>query len=138
MKAISLKEKYRAYLQSKDWKKKRAAKLRCGKRQSCAFCGAVKGLEVHHLIYRRWYDVKTGDLRLVCRRCHDLIHQLINSGDLNYQGRRPEVIFAMTQRALKRRGIVWREQSVSAPVMRVDVDQDDTIELLKWYNDHAV
>ncbi len=131
MKAQNFKDKYREYLKSKDWKKKRAAKWRTVKRQSCAFCGSVDGLEVHHLIYRQWYDVKTSDLRLTCRRCHELIHRLIKLGRLKYGGSKTHKSrFLRTQRALRRVGIVWENKLDESA-------RDDTDELLTWYNANA-
>lgn len=70
-------ERYRMYLQSEQWRKKRAAiiKLDNGK---CQVCGAEKSLHVHHLTYDRIYDEAPYDLVTVCERCHEAIHKLEN------------------------------------------------------------
>ena len=90
---------YREYLQSDDWKRKRAKKRK--KCRHCAACGSRFDLQVHHVVYKQWYDVETKHLRVVCGRCHTRIHELMRSGHLvwpphtNHQGR-----WAATVRAL--------------------------------------
>lgn len=80
---MNRKEQYKQYLTSKDWKAKRTKKIRGRK---CAICHSGKGLHVHHLIYRKWTDVKQSDLRVLCWRCHKLVHRLIDTGKLKYDG----------------------------------------------------
>jgi len=74
--------KYADYLKSDDWKKKRSLKLR--KQDRCVICGAREHLDVHHMVYRNLYDVKQSDLRVLCRRCHYLAHDLIRLGSIRY------------------------------------------------------
>lgn len=94
-------KKYREYLKSDDWKKKRAQKLRYG--ATCAVCATRDHLDVHHLTYRRWFDVKKSDLRVLCRRCHALTHECIESGALKYrQGDSNESKWMLTSIAVRK------------------------------------
>lgn len=70
---------YQNYLQSEHWKELKKLKwIRSKKR--CAVCDITKGLDVHHLKYKNLYDVGTNHLRLLCRRCHFLLHDLMKAG----------------------------------------------------------
>ena len=40
----------------------------------CQRCVSVFNLEVHHLRYRKIYNVKLKDLMVLCRYCHSLCH----------------------------------------------------------------
>ncbi len=76
---------YRQYLQSDHWKNLKRRKLqKRGKRGpvGCGICGSRHRLDTHHLRYRNIYDVKLSDLRIICRRCHFLGHDLMRSGKL--------------------------------------------------------
>jgi hypothetical protein len=80
---VSKREAYREYLQSPDWKAKRSQKhARSSGR--CAVCRAGEYIDVHHLEYRNWVDVQMSDLRLLCRRCHDVAHLLMRKGILKF------------------------------------------------------
>lgn len=72
--ALSRKEWYRTiYLLSPHWIDLREkAKLQHG--ESCTTCGSKRRLDVHHLNYRNIYDVSVEDLQVLCRRCHDAVH----------------------------------------------------------------
>lgn len=95
------KERYREYLQSPDWRAKRAKKR--SRRDRCAICGDTRNLDVHHLNYRqRWTDVTMADLRVFCRRCHDLTHQLIEAGVIVYKNGSDNHRFTVTKNALLR------------------------------------
>jgi len=66
------------YLKSEDWKALRAAKIAhvIGR---CNLCGLrSESNDVHHVKYRRLYDVKLTDLRVLCRGCHDRVHELLD------------------------------------------------------------
>lgn len=65
------------YLKSEDWKQLRMTKLRLCKSR-CSLCGISNPRnDVHHVKYRKLYDVMLRDLRVVCRCCHDKIHELM-------------------------------------------------------------
>lgn len=64
---------YRLYLKSDDWKEKREQKL--ADFPYCEECGTKKRLQVHHLRYRKLYDVRQSDLMTLCRTCHKAVHE---------------------------------------------------------------
>ena len=68
---------YQEYLKTEHWKKLRAKKRKRKKKRVCAICGYDKNLETHHLAYKNLYDVKSSDLRVLCRGCHSLVHLLM-------------------------------------------------------------
>lgn len=67
------------YLKSEDWKNLRAAKLHSvGNR--CFACGHTSpSNDVHHIQYRKPHDVKTDDLIVLCRPCHDFVHKVLSA-----------------------------------------------------------
>lgn len=67
------KEKYSAYLCSREWSVlKEAVKARSG--GVCERCEASPMDHVHHLTYERKYAERLEDLQACCRQCHDFIH----------------------------------------------------------------
>lgn len=91
---------YREYLKSKDWRQKRSAKL--ARVCRCAICGSTYRLDVHHLNYRDLYSVKMSDLRVFCRRCHDLAHRLHKAGVIVFRSHDHHSRFALTKAAVKK------------------------------------
>jgi 5-methylcytosine-specific restriction endonuclease McrA len=73
---------YREYLKSDDWKKKRAKK----NPQRCGVCASTENLDVHHIHYRNLLDVEMSDLRVLCRTCHSVFHELERSGKIHFKG----------------------------------------------------
>lgn len=68
----------KVYLKSEHWLELRNKKLSKG--NHCRLClRYYKSLDVHHLKYRKLYQVQTGDLRVVCRACHEKIHKLLET-----------------------------------------------------------
>jgi hypothetical protein len=66
-------EKYAAYLCSREWAEKReAVHQRAGGR--CERCGAFDIDAVHHLTYARKYDELLEDLQGHCKWCHGFTH----------------------------------------------------------------
>lgn len=66
-------EKYQAYLCSREWAERRRTVLRrC--RNVCERCQANPADTVHHLTYERKYAERSEDLAAWCRRCHDFTH----------------------------------------------------------------
>jgi hypothetical protein len=63
------------YLKSKHWTDLRGRKLEsCGR--VCDNCGHQGGnLHVHHLRYRKVYNVRLADLQVLCSECHKTEHQ---------------------------------------------------------------
>lgn len=67
------KEKYAAYLCSREWAvKRRAVAARCG--EMCERCGLNDMECVHHLTYARKYREHLDDLAGWCNQCHDFVH----------------------------------------------------------------
>lgn len=66
--------KYRLYLQSEEWKKKRNQVIE----RDNGFCRRCsnKGTDVHHLHYNNIYNEDLNDLILLCRSCHEKEHNL--------------------------------------------------------------
>lgn len=110
-------ERYRQYLQSDDWKKKRARKR--AKRDRCAICGDTKRLDVHHLNYRNWTDVQMSDLRVLCRRCHEVAHGLMKRGVIRFKSDSHHSRFAITKNAVRREigeaGMHWTTDQGALP-----------------------
>jgi 5-methylcytosine-specific restriction endonuclease McrA len=67
---------YRSYIQSEEWKQKRAEKLRAN--PSCEMCDGFKHRQVHHLTYERLGNELLDDLVTLCRRCHAIEHSDIS------------------------------------------------------------
>lgn len=63
------------YLQTPDWRRRRAAVMRRAQ-HTCEGCGVARATQVHHLHYRRWRREMLFDLVAVCDGCHELIHQI--------------------------------------------------------------
>lgn len=65
------------YLKSEEWRTLRDATI-YRKRARCQLCGHVsKSNDVHHVVYRRIWDVRLNDLRVLCRNCHTWVHALL-------------------------------------------------------------
>ena len=66
-------EKYNAYLCSREWSvKKEAVKQRCG--GICERCKSLPVDHVHHLTYARKYNEDLEDLQGRCKPCHEFEH----------------------------------------------------------------
>lgn len=91
---------YKEYLHSEEWKRIKGMK-ESKKEKSCAFCGATKFIELHHLFYRKdLKDTKLGDLRWLCCRCHDATHFLIKKGLIQSDGQNSVKTFYQQRRAV--------------------------------------
>lgn len=94
----SAKQAYREYLKSDHWSKLRSTK----NKTRCAICGLEnERMDVHHLIYRNWYDCISSDLRKVCQECHIVTHILIELGRIKYFGQNHNSIYATTKSVVK-------------------------------------
>ena len=65
-------EDKKAYLQSAKWQRMRSFKLTMN--PVCECCGFGTTLEVHHITYKRLGNERPEDLAVVCRTCHQSIH----------------------------------------------------------------
>lgn len=66
-------EKYKKYLSSPEWSKKREQRMKMD-RYLCQECGSAFGLVVHHENYKNIYNEKMDDLITLCKRCHTSFH----------------------------------------------------------------
>lgn len=81
------KEKYQAYLCSRECGELRAAvHERAGGK--CERCGWLPIQNVHHLTYSRKYREELTDLQGVCRQCHEFNHGLSNENPAGDEYRR--------------------------------------------------
>jgi 5-methylcytosine-specific restriction endonuclease McrA len=65
------------YLKSEHWANLRARKLQLF--NTCKHCGAGNGLDVHHLRYKRLFNVGLRDLIVLCRPCHTAEHERLEA-----------------------------------------------------------
>lgn len=71
------KEKYAAYLCSREWsEKKEAVKQRAGGKCERCFVNLIDA--VHHLTYARKYKEELNDLQGICQPCHEFTHGKID------------------------------------------------------------
>jgi len=70
---VNDREKYAAYLCSREWAEKReAVRERAGNR--CERCRVLPMDACHHLTYERKYNERLEDLAAVCEMCHGFTH----------------------------------------------------------------
>jgi len=94
---------YRKYLESNEWKILRAKKLKKNNKYRCAICKSNERLNVHHLFYRNnLANTKLTDLRMLCHRCHELIHKLEKEGKIKYKNKNHHSRFGIIKGAVKK------------------------------------
>lgn len=67
------KEKYQAYLCSREWSEKREA-VRKRSNGTCERCRIFPMDACHHLTYARKYHEELSDLQAICNPCHNFVH----------------------------------------------------------------
>lgn len=66
------------YLKSPEWKSLRLQAL-LKYNFTCQICGIRKMTrDVHHLKYKRLFNVTKNDLKVLCRACHNKTHELLD------------------------------------------------------------
>lgn len=73
-------DKYKAYIQSKEWYDIKLDIIH-NRGSKCEACGTPKpaqGLQLHHLTYKRLYNELPEDLQLLCKGCHLTAHNIKN------------------------------------------------------------
>lgn len=99
---------YREYLKSDHWKNLKDSKAKKSKKR-CAICGVSNRLDLHHVLYRNILDVTLGDLRWLCRECHNTAHECIKRGMINPSKKNKgnaQIIYRITRRIVAhKRGI---------------------------------
>jgi hypothetical protein len=68
------KKSYSKYRASKEWQAKRKEKLKEANYQ-CEKCGTAKNLNVHHLNYAHLGFEDLDELVVLCKKCHEQIHE---------------------------------------------------------------
>lgn len=66
---------YQEYIKSHWWKALRSRIFKKRGRK-CEVCRATKCLQLHHLTYERMGRERESDLKILCRDCHKLTHEL--------------------------------------------------------------
>jgi len=69
-------EHKREYLQSERWQILRRRALLYADHK-CEICGNTANLEAHHVTYKRLGKEDIADVRIVCRHCHQHIHDTL-------------------------------------------------------------
>ena len=70
------KQKYHNYLRSDKWSAIRTQVIK--DRESCEKCWGNERLEVHHKTYANVFKEQMEDLQLLCRRCHQEAHGIVD------------------------------------------------------------
>lgn len=112
---------YKQYLSGSDWINKRVTKLerKNGEKRRCAICSSKTNLDVHHLNYRNLYDVEQSDLRVLCRRCHFLAHNLHKRGAFRFTSENQHSRFERIKAAVKRElGLVNKNMFLDGDISR--------------------
>lgn len=100
-----------SYLKSEHWQNIRVARI-AKQKGRCRICSSECGLalDVHHVSYRKLYDVNVEDLRGLCRRCHDWVHEILKARpDLKGNketGKRWKKIVKAVRKMRKKKGII--------------------------------
>jgi len=68
----------RQYLQSIEWEALKLLRLIIAK-DRCECCGSTTRLELHHVTYERLTNEDIDDVRIVCRSCHQNIHDKLGT-----------------------------------------------------------
>lgn len=84
---------YSDYLQSPEWRSKRAQRLKISQNR-CAACGSTDKVEVHHLTYARIFNEDMEDLLPLCEEHHEAAERIVRSGSLPRTG---DVLFLATE-----------------------------------------
>ena len=68
-------ESKRAYLSSREWKEKRAIALFFADHK-CQHCSSTSNLQCHHLEYSLLGNEPISHLAILCRDCHNELHEI--------------------------------------------------------------
>lgn len=72
---------YKDYLKTEHWKRLKFIVYQNQKKELgidynlCELCGEKDTLEVHHMHYKRLWNVRPKHLKILCRKCHYLTHK---------------------------------------------------------------
>lgn len=102
---------------------------------TCITCGSQNNLQVHHLTYLHVYHENLDELVCVCRKCHEIFHNLDNRKRYIEEKYRNEIIEARKQEYKEKDKV---RQEVIAEVKRRYADADyaknGTVDMCDWKN----
>jgi hypothetical protein len=105
---------YRDYLESDHWRLLRAQAIRRAGGK-CEVCSSTKHLVGHHLLYRQRMEMGVlDDIMCMCRKCHDLWHDLLKAWNKRPEHyNRLETIWELQRptyvKPIKLRKATWQE-----------------------------
>lgn len=75
-------ETYDEYLRGQHWSDVKRRYSESKYKKEC-FCGAKENLELHHKTYKHLGNEPLSDLTLLCRACHQTVHEILNGPRTN-------------------------------------------------------
>lgn len=76
---------YEDFIASETWKgiKKEVIGIQD---KSCAVCGSVKNIQIHHKHYDKEFGTESNDdLMVLCESCHEEMHQEVKESNISYE-----------------------------------------------------
>lgn len=131
---IPSKHSYRfVYLKSEEWKDVRIEALaRDGAK--CQLCGFESvSNDAHHIHYpKSFWDTKSDDLIILCRPCHNFIHDLEKCGVVNFKGEKANCVSGI-QAIIKAistwRGFITNPQPQTIPKTSVLAERSRAVDV---------
>lgn len=89
------------YLKSDHWKLLRLEKLlRC--KEKCSVCRVQsKNNDVHHIFYKNLENVQMCDLKVLCRQCHEIVHQVLENYPEVRRPKSPRLVWLLLRKKIK-------------------------------------
>jgi hypothetical protein len=85
MREKKLNDKYKKYIESKEWQAKRTERLKIDN-FTCQKCGSKRKLHVHHINYENFGNENVyEDLITLCSKCHEEVEEMKNEQNNNYE-----------------------------------------------------
>lgn len=72
------KNKYKEYINSSSWRKRKASFFMSECNKKCHICASLKELHVHHMTYKNIGNEKDSELVTLCKTCHFNLHEFVN------------------------------------------------------------
>lgn len=127
-------EEYLTYLSSDKWKQIRLAKLH--ESNICYVCQRSKDgdiiLDIHHKTYSNFGNEKLSDLLVLCRECHELLHNQCRK--LKALGGHPKLFFYAEK--MKRKYI--RSKRILTKGKRIPEYKHIMSRLRKMFRKHSI
>lgn len=97
------------YLKSDHWVSLRSKKLELN--PCCQECGSDFMVEPHHKDYKNLYDVTLDDLKSLCRKCHNKVHEDLNTETRKIFGKLQEKMRSRQRRFAYRNWNIFRHRT---------------------------